>query len=134
MANLLIPRVSEQVRKNLSSEEEMSPPKDTSPSEPDQSIEDDMLEKITVIAYDEDQRIPRLLDYIKQLSDEGYSFRIIVDPEHEETMKAFHWEGEGIDEIISVDTEEISQSEIAETEITEETRPSEETKPSSSRI
>jgi len=126
VTNLLVPRVSEQVRKSLSSEEDVSSPSpDQLPDDAnsDQPMDDDMLEKVTIIASDEDQRIPRLMDYVKQLSDEGYSFRIVVDPEHEETMKAFHWEGEGIDEIISVEVEEIPESEYTDISDTSEPPP-----------
>jgi len=116
LTKLLIPKVKEQALRNPDDTppdqtvDENLPPDDSAMDETLQ--EDTMVEKITVVAYDEDQRIARLLDYIKQLSDQGYSFRIVVDPEHEETMKAFHWEGEGIDEILSVDMEEIPISEV----------------------
>ena len=116
-----MPKVFEQVRRNLQGDEEgvVPPVTDSSSSEEnlqDPSMEETMLEKVTIIASDEDQRIPRLMGYVKQLSDEGYSFRIVVDPEHEETMKAFHWEGEGMDKIVSIVVEEVSEADSTSTD------------------
>lgn len=119
ISELLVPKITEQVRRRLFEPAPDTPPEPPTSPEPPTPPEpsgppDELLDRVVVIANDEEKRLWRLLTYIKQLSDEGYSFRIVVDPDHEETAKIFHWEGESFDSILSVTSDEITQEELTE--------------------
>lgn len=51
---------------------------------------------------DPDNQIEKLLNYISDISSQGHSFQVVVDPEDSEYNKAFWIDGDGACKIIDI--------------------------------
>lgn len=53
---------------------------------------------ITIRAYDQDDSLEKLIEFIKTNGNGGHSFEIIVDPDGDD-KRTFGWDGDGTDRI-----------------------------------
>lgn len=58
--------------------------------------------KLKLDVSDPDKNIRKLLEYISDLSTQGHSFRVIVDPDDSEFKKSFGIDGDGCDQIYGI--------------------------------
>ena len=64
---------------------------------------------LTVECHDNDGKLKKLIEYIKEIGNTGHSFKIVVDPENKDTTKEFGWDGDGSDKIESVKSEKVEE-------------------------
>lgn len=68
----------------------------------DEWVKGDDLKTITITCRDHDNKLFKLIEYIKKSGNVGHSFSIIVDPEGDGTKK-FYWDGDGSDRINDIE-------------------------------
>ena len=51
--------------------------------------------KIEVEVRDPDKSLVRFIDYVRNLSNPGHSFEVIIDPDNREKRKSFDFDGDG---------------------------------------